>query len=233
MYIFRKPTTRKGKQVLLKREPQIIEGPKRALFFQGRKSSEKLRNLLNDIYDIKKPDAAKLTKKNDITIFENAKPVEDFCKKNDSPLFMMGSHSKKRPDNLVIGRMFNYTLLDMVELYVESYEGLKEFTTSKIILGAKPCLIFNGALWEQTPELKQLKSIFIDFFHREYVENVRLQGIEHVLSFNATPDGKILLRSYKILLKKSGVRIPRVELEEMGKLRTFFLYLENSIYKMA
>lgn len=216
-YFCRKPTTRKGKQVLLKREPQVIEGPKRALFFQGRKSSEKLRSLLKDIYDLKKPDAAKLTKKNDITIFENAKTVEDFCKKNDAPLFMMGSHSKKRPDNLVVGRMFNYNLLDMVELYVESYEGLKEFTTSKIILGAKPCLIFNGALWEQTPEMKQLKSIFIDFFHREYVENVRLQGIEHVLSFNATPDGKILLRSYKILLKKSGLRTPRVELEEMGE----------------
>lgn len=217
MFIFRKPTTRKGKQVLLKREPQLIEGPKRALFLQGRKSSEKLRGLIKDLYDLKKPDAAKLSRKNDITIFENAKPVEDFCKKHDTPLFMMGSHSKKRPDNLVVGRLFNYSLLDMIELYVESYEGLKEFTTSKIILGTKPCLIFNGALWEQTSELKQLKSIFIDFFHRECVENVRLQGIEHVLSFNATADGKILLRSYKILLKKSGLRTPRVELEEMGK----------------
>lgn len=216
-FIFRKPTTRKGKQVLLKREPQLIEGPKRALFFQGRKCSKKLRSLLKDLYDLKKPDATQLSRKNDITIFENSKLVEDFCKKHETSLFMMGTHSKKRPDNLVIGRMFNYSLLDMVELYVESYEGLKEFTTSKIILGTKPCIIFNGALWEQTTEMKQLKSIFIDFFHREYVENVRLQGIEHVLSFNATPDGKVLLRSYKILLKKSGLRTPRVELEEMGK----------------
>lgn len=195
----------------------MFEGTKRALFFQGRKTSEKLRNLLKDLYDLKKPDAAKLTRKNDITIFENAKPVEEFCRKHEAPLFMMGSHSKKRPDNVVLGRMFNYTLFDMFELYVESYEGLKEFTASKILLGSKPCLIFNGNLWEESSEMKQLKSLFIDFFQREYVENVRLQGIEHVLSFNATPDGKILFRSYKILLKKSGMRIPRVELEEIGK----------------
>ncbi|KAJ8958301.1 hypothetical protein NQ318_017447 [Aromia moschata] len=211
-----KPTTRKGKKVLLKREPQVIEGPKRALFFQGRKTSDKVRGLLKDLYDIKKPDALKLSRKNDITIFENATPVEAFCKKLESPLFMMGSHSKKRPDNIVVGRMYNYTLLDMIELYVESYEGLKEFAASKITLGIKPCLIFNGPQWEQSEELKQLKSIFIDFFHREHVENVRLQGIEHTLSFNATPDGKILLRSYKVFLKKSGCRTPRVELEEIG-----------------
>lgn len=77
---------------------------------------------------------------------------------------MMGSHSKKRPDNLVFGRLFNYSLLDMIELYVESYEGLREFANSKILLGTKPCLLFNGPLWEQSDEMKQLKSIFIDFF---------------------------------------------------------------------
>ncbi|CAG9822548.1 unnamed protein product [Phaedon cochleariae] len=211
-----KPKTRRGKRVLLKKEPQVIEGPKRAIFFKGRKSSDKLRSLLKDFYDFKKPDGVNLSRKNDITIFENVKPVEDFCRKHDAALFMMGSHSKKRPDNLVVGRMFNDTLLDMVELYVESYQGLKEFATSKITLGIKPCLLFNGALWEQSPDLQQLKSMFIDFFHREYVENVRLQGIEHTISFNATPDGKILVRSYKVLLKKSGMRTPRVELEEIG-----------------
>ncbi|KAG5891585.1 hypothetical protein JTB14_022250 [Gonioctena quinquepunctata] len=211
-----KPTTRRGKKVLLKREPQVIEGPKRALFFQGRKSSETCRNLLKDFYDLKKPDARSLSRRNDITIFENAKTVEDFCRKHDTSLFMMGSHSKKRPDNLVVGRMYNNSLLDMIELNVESYEGLRAFPGPKITLGTKPCLLFNGPLWEQSDELKHLKSIFIDFFHREYVENVRLQGIEHTISFNATPDGKVMLRSYKVLLKKSGLRTPRVELEEMG-----------------
>ncbi|CAH0552451.1 unnamed protein product [Brassicogethes aeneus] len=191
-----KPFTRKGKKVLMKREPQIIEGPKKAVFFQGRKCSEKLRRLLKDMYDIKKPDSLMLNKKNDITIFENVTPVENICKKHETPVFLMGSHSKKRPDNLVI--------------------GLREFAASKISLGTKPVLIFNGLQWEQTDKMRHLKSIFIDFFHRETVDAVRLQGIEHTISLNATSEGKILLRSYKVLLKKSGCRTPRVELEEIG-----------------
>lgn len=209
----------------MSREPQVIEGPKKALFFQGRKTSEKIRRLLKDLYDIKKPDAQRLTKKNDITIFENANVVENICKKHESPLFMMGSHSKKRPDNLVIGRMYNYSLLDMIELYIENFESFKEFSTTKITLGTKPCLLFNGPQWEQTNELKCLKSLFIDFFHREHTDSVRLQGIEHTISFNVTPEGKILLRSYKILLKKSGCRTPRVELEEIGM---YFIHTDNS-----
>ncbi|XP_066251915.1 ribosome production factor 2 homolog [Euwallacea similis] len=211
-----KPTTRKGKKVLLKREPQVIEGTKRAILFKGRKTSDKVRKVLKDIYNIKKPDAEMLSRNNDITIFENATPVEAFCKKHDCGLFMLGSHSKKRPDNLVVGRMFNHTLLDMIELNIESYKGLEEFATSKVTLGIKPCLLFNGPQWEQSDELKQLKSIFIDFFHREQVDAVRLQGIEHTISFNITPEGKIYLRSYKVLLKKSGLKTPRVELEEIG-----------------
>lgn len=208
--------------MLLKKEPQVIEGTKRAVFFKGRKTSEKVRKVLKDIYDLKKPDAHMLTKSNDITIFENATPVEAFCRKHDCGLFMMGSHSKKRPDNLVVGRVFNYTLLDMIELNIENYEGLKEFAASKITIGIKPCLLFNGPLWEQSEELKQLKSVFIDFFHKEHVDSVRLQGIEHTISFNATPDGKICLRSYKVLLKKSGLATPRVELEEIGELNCFY-----------
>ena len=43
-----------------------------------------------------------------------------------------------------------------------------------------------------------------------------MQGIEHVLSFTVTDDNLIYLRSYKILLKKSGVKTPRIELTEIG-----------------
>ncbi|XP_050294121.1 ribosome production factor 2 homolog [Anthonomus grandis grandis] len=211
-----KPTTHKGKKILLKKEPQIIEGTKAPIFLKGRKTSEKVRRVLKDIYDLKKPDGQMLHRKNDITIFEDATPVESLCKKHDSSLFMLGSHSKKRPDNLVVGRTFNNSILDMVELEIKDYEGLREFAASKVTMGIKPCLLFNGPQWEQSEEYRQLKSIFIDFFHREEVEAVRLQGLEHTISFNVTPDGSICLRSYKVLLKKSGQRTPRVELEEIG-----------------
>lgn len=213
---FSKPTTRKGKKVLISREPQVVEPPKRTLYFQGRKASEKTRGLLKDFYDLKKPHGLKLNRKNDITIFENVTPVEAFCKKHETPLFMMASHTKKRPDNIVLGRMFNYSLLDMFEFGIDSYQGLSSFPGPKITLGSKPCLIFNGPEWDQTEELKQLKSLLVDMFHKEEVESVRLQGMEHAISFTIA-DGKILFRSYKVHLKKSGCRTPRIELEEIGK----------------
>ena len=64
-------------------------------------------------------------------------------------------------------------------------------------------------------EFQRLKSLMIDFFRGPEVTNVRLAGIEHVLQFTAV-EKKVLFRSYRILLKKSGTRVPRVELEEIG-----------------
>lgn len=225
----KKPSTHKGKKILVKREPQVKEGPKSALFFQGRNSSENIRGVMKDLFVLKKPDATSLTRKNDITIFENITPVEQFCRKHETPLFVMGSHSKKRPDNLVIGRTYDYALLDMLELHVSDFLPMSHFDTAKVSLGCKPSLIFQGN-WDSNPRLQQLKSILIDLFHREKVDSIRLQGLEHTISFTATePDGKgdgegeeiiegekVLMRSYKVLLKKSGGRVPRIELEEMG-----------------
>ena len=42
-----------------------------------------------------------------------------------------------------------------------------------------------------------------------------MQGLDHVIFMTAL-EGKLLLRQYRIALKKSGTRVPRVELHEMG-----------------
>lgn len=72
----RKPTTRKGKKVIQSKEPKPVEGPKQCLFLQGRRPSERTRKLLKDIYDLKKPDAAYLSRKNDFVPFEDATLIE-------------------------------------------------------------------------------------------------------------------------------------------------------------
>ena len=58
------------------------------------------------------------SRKHDIHPFENKNELEALCKKTDTSLFMFGSHSKKRPNNLVIGRTYEHKVLDMVELGV-------------------------------------------------------------------------------------------------------------------
>ncbi|XP_068633997.1 ribosome production factor 2 homolog [Battus philenor] len=216
MQRIKKPTTRKGKKVLLSKEPKPIEGPKQCIFLQGRNPSERTRRILKDLYDLKKPDAAFLSRKNDFVPFEDASLIEKMCYKKEAALFGVGSHSKKRPHNIILGRTFDYGILDMIELGADKFKAMSEFQNMKVLAGSKPCLLFNGPAWDLNQDLKRLKSVFTDFFQREKVESIRLQGMEHALSFTATDDGSIFLRSYRILLKKSGQRTPRLELEEIG-----------------
>lgn len=233
----RKPTTHKGKKILLKREPQIKEDAKNTLLLEGRKCSGQVKQALKDIYQLKKPLCKKLTRNNDITPFEDTSSLQFLVDKNDCNLFMFGSSSKKRPDNLILGRLFDQELLDMVELGIKQFKSMSEFQNEKIGTCVKPCLVFNGPKWAQTEDMRRLKSLFIDAFHRETVNAIRLQGIEHVLSFTLTDDNQILMRSYKIALKKSGLKTPRIEINEIGPSIDFSVrrtkIASEDLYKLA
>uniref|UniRef100_A0A224XGQ7 Ribosome production factor 2 homolog n=1 Tax=Panstrongylus lignarius TaxID=156445 RepID=A0A224XGQ7_9HEMI len=211
----KKPTTRKGKKFLLNRESKVIENTKQSLFLRGRKGNEILTSCLRDLYRLKKPDALMLGGKHDILPFENTTQIEAFAKKYDSSLFFFGTHTKKRPNNLVLGRLYDNQILDMVELGIDHYQGLNNFDAEKITTGLKPCLIFAGPNFEQNPELNRIQNLLIDLFQRENANSVRLQGLEQIIMFTAA-DNKIFMRNYRILLKKSGFRTPRIELTEIG-----------------
>lgn len=215
MQRIKKPTTHRGRKFIVNREPKIHENKKQTIFLQGRKGSEVLQHCLTDLHHLKKPDAIKLKERNDFVPFERASDFERFSRKYDSSLIIFGSHTKKRPNNIILCRMFDRSVLDMVELGVSSYKGISEFKTEKITTGLKPCLIFSGPLFEQNTDFKRIQNMFVDFFQRENATNIRLQGLEHVIMFTAT-EGTIFMRSYRILLKKSGCKTPRIELEELG-----------------
>ncbi|EDV92936.1 ribosome production factor 2 homolog [Drosophila grimshawi] len=233
----RKPKTRKGKKVLLAREPQLIESARSMLFVDGRKCSGNVKLCMRDLQQLKKPLVKILHRKNDITPFDDPSSLEFLTMKNDTALFTFGSTSKKRPDNILIGRIFENEVLDMFELGIKRYQSIAEFKNDKIGACVKPCLVFNGPKWAQTEELRRLRSMFIDMFQREKVESIRLQGVEHVLSFTVTNDMSVLMRSYKILLKKSGQKTPRIELEEIGPSADFSVrrtkIASEDLYKLA
>lgn len=222
---------------MLSREPQFIEAAKNTLILEGRKCSGNAKLALKDLYQLKKPLCKKLTRNNDITPFEDTSSLQFLVEKNDCNLFLFGSSSKKRPDNLVLGRIFEQELLDMVELGIKEYKAMSEFHNEKVGTCVKPCLVFNGPKWNQTEEMRRLKSLFIDAFHRETVNAIRLQGVEHVLSFTLTEDNQILLRSYKIALRKSGVKTPRIEVNEIGPSIDFAIrrtkIASEDLYKLA
>ena len=118
-------------------------------------------------------------------------------------------------------------MLDMLELYLdpESFRTLKQFKNKKCAVGLKPMLVFAGTPFE-TPvqnEYTLAKSFFVDFFRGEPADKVDVEGLQYIVSISArdTIDGeeekpKIHLRVYLIRTKRSGQKLPRVEVEEMG-----------------
>jgi len=212
-----KPKNKRVKRALEQREPKAIENTKTALFVRGANCSDLAQKCMKDLCSLKKPASISFNQKNDIRPFEDATKLEFFCQKNDSSLFMFGNHNKKRPHNLILGRMYDHHLLDMVELGIDSFTPLTDFKTAKVASGSKACLLFEGEPFCDPANLEgqRVKSLLMDFFRGPEVTNLRLAGIEHVLQFTAV-EKKIFFRSFKIHLQKSATRLPRVELEEIG-----------------
>ncbi|KAI9013094.1 Brix domain-containing protein [Gaertneriomyces semiglobifer] len=212
-----KARTAAGKRALKQREPQVIEEAKAAVFVKGTTTSQLVTSVLKDLYALKRPDAVLFSKRNDVKPFEDPAPLEFFSQKNDAALFVLASHSKKRPHNLTFARTFDYQLLDMVEVGVVDAKTIDTFKTTKAAIGHRPLLVFSGDIWDTTEELQTLKSILLDMYRGNNSDDmVNLSGLEHVMCFTAESAKKVHLRTYIVQLKKSGTRLPRVELEEMG-----------------
>jgi len=210
------PKTRKGKRMLEKREPQLVENTKMAALLRGHTASGMVSDVMKDLTALRKTSSTFYGRKHDLRPFEDIVAVENFCKKIDCSVFAVGNHSKKRPHNITLGRLYNHHLLDMVELGVEDYVSMAEFPAeARVALGTKPLVCFTGEPFVADVEWQGVRNILLDYLRGEDVSTVRLQGLELMIQVTAV-DGKLLVRCYKVLLKKSGGRVPRVELSECG-----------------
>ncbi|CAD7929587.1 unnamed protein product [Amoebophrya sp. A120] len=239
--------THRGRRELKAREPKVVENAKTTLLIRGQRTKEELHQVLKDMHDLKKPLSEALFRKHeDANPFEpeGAAKIVEMCNKKDAGLFAYGCSTKKRPHRLVLGRLFNQELLDLVEFDVQDMHTF--LPKAKLpTLGAKPLLLFQGAGWELSEPMQQAKSLLMDFFRGANPERVSLHGLEHVLvftcdhAFGALPstaaataaagatssaatgssakNGKILFRAYRVQMKKSSTgKLPRVALEETG-----------------
>ena len=105
----------------------VAEGAKNALFLKGTKTSQVLQGMMSNLAMLKKPAAKSLSGRNAKLPFEDESSVEFLCEKNACGLFAFGSHSKKRPHNLILGRTFDNQLLDMFEFGVENFVSMESF----------------------------------------------------------------------------------------------------------
>lgn len=119
-----------------------------------------------------------------------------------------------------MGRMFDFHVLDMIELGIEKYIPIDPKYAHSI--NATPSFVFFGEEFETNENFTKLRNLFLDFFKADVFEYKNLQSLEHVISLTAK-DGKILFRVYKISLKNSGSKVPKVELTLSGPSIDFVL----------
>ncbi|KAK4281611.1 hypothetical protein QN277_013082 [Acacia crassicarpa] len=214
--------THKGKRELEKRAPKLVESGKKTLILHGTRTSSVLKAVLSEIYHLKKESAIKYSRKNDnIKPFESGgeTSLEFFSLKTDCSIFVYGSHSKKRPNNLIIGRTYDHHIYDLVEVGVENFKSMESFSYDKKLApkeGSKPFITFIGEGFENVEELKHLKEVLLDLFRGAAVENINLAGLDRAYIFTALSSNRVFLTHCALRLKKSGTIVPRMELVEVG-----------------
>jgi ribosome production factor 2 len=232
----------KGERALKDREAKAIEGHKITIVIRGARTSQTLKSVLDDLYQLRRPDAIKYQRNNDLLPFEDVSSLEYFAQRSDATLFAFGNHNKKRPDNLILGRFFDGKLLDMIELGVHNYLPMTSFSTEKPFLGHRPALLFRGdAFSGANASMSIVQNLLLDFFRGHQVDVVNLQGLNNVIVITAVTHSSpsssaassssssasmfsdplvantvLHFRLYNVLLKKSGTKLPRVELDECG-----------------
>lgn len=213
------PKSQRTKRALEERAPKIHENTKKCLLLKGPKSSQIAQTILKDLHSLKKPDSKMLQKKNMTRPFEDPGSVEFLGKQNDCSLFAYVSHSKKRPHNLVLGRTFDHQLLDMFEFAVDepSFKSMADFETARqatVRIGGKPMFVFKGD-FETDPELEKVRNLFLDFFRGEVLDKINLAALDRVIVLTAHKK-KLYFRHYGVIMKKSGSKYPKPDLQLVG-----------------
>jgi ribosome production factor 2 len=232
-----KPRNARSARIVKAREPQPVESRKRVLVLHGTKCPLPVSTVLKTIGALTKPEAVTLNKKNkDIYPFQDASSLEFLALKNDCGVVVFGTHSKKRPNNITISRIFDGRVLDMAELLlITSPENIEQEQKMNIAMGMKPMILFAGSQWEDTSTSEQavmyrtLRSLFLDLFQGEEIPSVEVEGLQYVLLIAAgepanssnmdDPANKpvIHLRWYRVkTMRSTSPKIPRVELEPFG-----------------
>ncbi|KAI5476494.1 ribosome biogenesis protein RPF2 [Pseudohyphozyma bogoriensis] len=192
-----KPKNARSKRAAMAREPVAVEkGAKTAVFVRGAGISEKVKVALSELNQLKKPHAISFSKSNAIRPFEDASSLEFWSTKNDASLFLVGTHTKKRPHGLVWVRCFGGEVMEMLEVGIEEIMGMSSFKGIKSTPGSTPLFHFASTsphqnLWDSHPTYTQFKSILLDFFRGVEMDAVSLKGLERVVSVTIGGDAHV------------------------------------------
>jgi len=213
------------------REPQVVERSKTTAFVFGQRASKRVQDAMRELVRVKRPLAVQFTRRNEMLPMEDPAPLESVLNHRDCGLFFFANHSKKRPDNVVLGRTFDGHVLDMVETGITHFETVAEVLArskagAAVVGAAPPMLVFRGEGFANAPEgseLATLKSLLLDAFRGALVSELDLEALDLALVFTSSTrasDGKtvVAMRGYRASFKPAGdgSPAPKVELLEHG-----------------
>ena len=128
---------------------------------------------------------------------------------------MFGSHNKKRPNNIIIGRTYDEKMLDMVEFGLHNFQSTKEVSENiNVPFQVRPFVIFQGDVWETEEDFGRIRNLLNDFFF----ENNKVEGIEVdkylqiVVCFSVLEDRRIIMKTYETKIEGKDI------LEDDGKI---------------
>ena len=157
------------------------------------------------------------------------------------PCFSSALPRRNGPHTITFTRMFDHKVLDMLEVHLdpETYRSLDQFKGRKPSVVARPMVLFAGTAFENPveDEYTMAKSMLLDFFRGvggsvEDGGKMDVEGLEYIVSItcqepSTTPGASITstdpaakptirLRAYCIRTKRSGGKLPRIEVDEVG-----------------
>ncbi|GAA5947423.1 hypothetical protein JCM3765_001672 [Sporobolomyces pararoseus] len=184
-----KPKNARSKRAAIAREPKLVEKEaKTAVFVRSSGISDKVKVALSELNQLKKPHSISFSKSNVLRPFEDPSSLNFWSSKNDASLFLVGTHTKKRPHGLVWVRCFAGEVMEMLEVGIEEVMKMEDFKGIKSTAGSVPLFHFSStepnsaSLWETHSTFGQFKSILLDFFRGNEMDGVALKGLERVIS---------------------------------------------------
>lgn len=122
---------------------------------------------------------------------------------------------------------------------VRSLMQFRKCGAGGVAVGTKPMIAFSGGVWDDGGGgdggggYRIAKNMLLDFFRGEEVQRLDVEGLQMLIHISAgedsspsqnqdqdggvlTPKPKIHIRIFKLTTLRSGQRVPRVELQEIG-----------------
>lgn len=216
-----KPKSHKAKKLIEKKESILMNDPKHSVFMKGNKCAQMVTNTMRELHKMRDMFISKclLQKKNDIIPFEDVSAIERIADRHDAAFVCFGSHNKKRPNNMILHRMYNHQVLDMIELGIKDCKTMQEFGNVETIeIGQQPILLFQGDPFDLSENHIRFKNMMMDFFRIKHLTQVNILTCQRIITFTAkTNDGDIVMQQFESgTINESLAGQGEIEIKEIG-----------------